>query len=264
MKRLTLLAAAALGVGFTHNVLAADLGVRAAPAYVAPAVVAPTWTGVYLGFNGGWGWTNSNNTNLGFTSPGGAFIPFTVATGNNNADSPVFGGQVGYNYQIGSWVLGVEGDVDGANIQANQNVFIPAGGGFVGGSGFLNERQTWLASIRGRVGYTWGPGMIYVTGGGAWTGIEATGGATLLSGETGTFTANSTQSGYVAGAGYEWMIAPNWSLRGEYLYYGFTNSLNSGAVLFPVAGASLAGNLNKFNTSVVRIGLDYKFDWWPH
>ena len=51
--------------------------------------------------------------------------------------------------------------------------------------------------------------------------------------ETGTFTTSSTQSGYVVGAGYEWMIAPNWSLRGEYLYYGFTSNLNSGALVIP-------------------------------
>jgi outer membrane immunogenic protein len=255
MKRITLFTAAAVGVGFAHGAFAADLGVRAAPpAYVAPAVVAPTWTGLYLGFNGGWGWSNSNNSNLAFT---GAFAPFTVATSNNNANSPVFGGQLGYNYQTGSWVWGIEGDIDGANIQANQNVVLP-----IGGSAFLNEKQNWLASIRGRIGYTWGPGMIYVTGGGAWTGVQVTGGATLLTGETGSFSTSSTQSGYVLGAGYEWMIAPNWSLRGEYLYYGFTNNLNTGALVFPVSGTTVTGNVNKFNTSVVRLGLDYKFDWW--
>jgi outer membrane immunogenic protein len=263
MKRILLITAAAMGVAFAQGALAADLGVRAAPVYVAPAVVAPTWTGIYLGFNGGWGWTNSNNSNLAFTSPAAAFLPFTVATANNNANSPVFGGQLGYNYQTGNWVWGIEGDVDGANIQANQNVFVPAIAGFPGGSAFLNEKQNWLASIRGRIGYTWGPGMIYVTGGGAWTGIQVTGGATLLNGTTGTLAANSTQSGYVVGAGYEWMIAPNWSLRGEYLYYGFTSSFNTGALVLP-ATAAVTGNLNKFNTSVVRIGLDYKFDWWPH
>ena len=85
--------------------------------------------------------------------------------------------RLGYNYQTGSWVWGIEGDVDGANIQANQNVVLP-----IGGSAFLNEKQNWLASIRGRIGYTWGPGMIYVTGGGAWTGVQVTGGATLLTG----------------------------------------------------------------------------------
>src|SRR5262249_18263813 len=132
MKRIALLTGAVLGIGFAHGALAADLPVRAAPAYVAPVAVAPTWTGLYLGFNGGWGWTNSNNSNLTFT---GAVPPFTVGTGNNNANSPVFGGQLGYNYQTGNWVWGIEGDIDGANIRATQAGLLPAVG-----SAFATEK----------------------------------------------------------------------------------------------------------------------------
>lgn len=95
-----------------------------------------------------------------------------------------------------------------------------------------------------------------------WTSVQADGGATLFSGETNTFTLSTTRGGYVLGAGYEWMFAPNWSVRGEYLYYGFQGNLNSPVILFPVAGATLNGSVNKFNTSVFRIGLDYKLDWW--
>jgi outer membrane immunogenic protein len=280
MKRIAVFAAAAMGVAFTQSALGADLGVRPAPVYAPPPVaVAPTWTGVYLGFNGGWGWTNNNNSNNSLTfapsatNPGG-FVPFTVTggsnSGNNNGNGPVFGGQLGYNYQAGSWVFGVEGDVDGANIRKSQAGAIAPG--LVGlspaifpsaGSAFLNTRQEWLASIRGRLGYTWGPGMIYVTGGGAWTGLQTNGGATLITGETATFSNSTTLSGWVVGAGYEYMIAPNWALRGEYLYYGFTgnNNNNTGTLVFPIAGATVTGNTGKLNTSVVRIGLDYKFDW---
>jgi outer membrane immunogenic protein len=104
--------------------------------------------------------------------------------------------------------------------------------------------------------------MIYVTGGGAWTGLQTSGGATLVTGETATFSNTTTLSGWVAGAGYEWMIAPNWALRGEYLYYGFTgNNNNTPTLTFPMAGVTVTGNTGKLNTSVVRIGLDYKFDW---
>src|SRR5262245_42686196 len=120
MKRIALLTSAVLGIGLAHSALAADLPVRAAPAHVAPFAVAPTWTGFYLGFNGGWGWTNGNNSNLTLTGP---FAPFTVGTGNSNANSPVFGGQLGYNYQTGNWVWGIEGDIDGTNIRATQAGF---------------------------------------------------------------------------------------------------------------------------------------------
>src|SRR5262245_16347448 len=159
MNRIGLLVATVMGVGFAQSALAADLPIRQAIP-VAPVAVAPTWTGLYLGFNGGWGWSNTSNGNITFVGPG--FAPFSVGASNNNANSPVFGGQLGYNYQTGNWVWGIEGDVDGANIRASQGVFIPPLGGFPGGSAFLTEKQTWLASIRGRLGYTWGPGMIYM------------------------------------------------------------------------------------------------------
>jgi outer membrane immunogenic protein len=103
--------------------------------------------------------------------------------------------------------------------------------------------------------------MIYVTGGGAWSGVQANGGATLITGESATFSNSTTLSGWVAGAGYEWMIAPNWSLRGEYLYYGFSSNNTTPTLTFPIAGVTVAGNTGKLNTSVVRLGLDYKFDW---
>jgi outer membrane immunogenic protein len=94
--------------------------------------------------------------------------------------------------------------------------------------------------------------------------VQANGGATLVSGETATFSNTTTLGGWVAGAGYEWMIAPNWTLRGEYLYYGFTgnnNSNNANALVFPIAGVTVTGTTGKLNTQVVRVGLDYKFDW---
>ena len=137
MKYIALVAAAAMGVGLAHNAMAADFGVRG-PVYQTPAFVAPTWTGVYLGFNGGWGWTTSNSSNLSiFSSPVGAFA-FTVPGTSNNANSPVFGGQLGYNYQNGNWVWGIEGDVDAAHIRATQSSVIAPSAGFVGGSAFLN------------------------------------------------------------------------------------------------------------------------------
>ena len=141
---------------------------------------------------------------------------------------------------------------------------VPSGLGSVGAVGFINAKQEWLASIRGRLGYTWGPGMIYVTGGGAWTGVKVDGGATMLRrprSQPAPSPPAQTLSGWVVGAGYEWMIAPNWALRGEYLYYGFNNNTSGGTLMFPITGLNVTGNAGKLNTSVVRVGLDYKFDW---
>ena len=109
-------------------------------------------------------------------------MPFTVTggsnSGNNNGNGPVFGGQLGYNYQAGTWVFGVEGDVDGTNIRRSQAGAIAPG--LVGlnpaifpsgGSAFINTRQEWLASIRGRLGTTWGPGLFEPASGLFWRAV---------------------------------------------------------------------------------------------
>jgi outer membrane immunogenic protein len=129
MKRFPLLAAAAWVLTTTCAAPAADLPVQPTPA-VTPEPAAPSWAGVYLGMNGGWGWTNSNNGNptlaLNDTVGGALFAPITIASSNHNAQSAVFGGQIGYNWQVQSWVLGVEGDIDGAKIVSSQQIVFPA------------------------------------------------------------------------------------------------------------------------------------------
>ena len=123
MKRIALLGAVALGVGLAQDVVAAELPVYgAAPVYQAPVAVAPTWTGIYLGFNAGWGWPNSDEGRFAFTG----IAVLDVRPSAVTFSSPVFGGQFGYNLQTGSWVWGVETDVDGAHMRAEKTVTIPA------------------------------------------------------------------------------------------------------------------------------------------
>lgn len=254
MKRIALFAAAAMGIGFAQGALAADLGVRAAPAYVPPAAVGPTWTGLYLGFNGGWEW--SQNNNVTFTDqPAAGIVPFPALSLSQESSGAVFGGQLGYNYQAGNWVFGIEGDVDGVGSQRSfKSVVEPTTGATFSAS----ATPRWLASLRGRLGYTWGPGLIYITGGGAWEGAEFN---TSDAGGSSSFT--NTRSGWTAGAGYEWMIAPNWMVRAEYLYYGFSGNVNNSAAISPVFGGGFINhNWDKMNVNVVRLGLNYKFDWW--
>jgi outer membrane immunogenic protein len=264
MKRTSLIAAAAMCVVFVDGALAADLPVRPAPAYQAPAVVAPTWTGLYLGANGGWGWASNFNASSIFTDPTGATV-ISPATSNLNATGPVFGAQLGYNWQIGSWVWGIEGDFDGANIDKFSNAgatVIPGGGGapFVANEPF-HAKVDWLASIRGRLGYTWGPGMIYIPGGGAWASLDFNAGGPA---NDFAFSSTSTKSGWTIGAGYEWLINPNWSVRGEYLYYKFTGATSAtvtGGAIAP-AGSFTTHSIGNFDVNVVRLGLNYKFNWW--
>jgi outer membrane immunogenic protein len=113
MKRVALISTVMIGVGFAHAALAADLLVPA-----APVAVAPTWTGLYVGANGGWGWASNFSASSTFKDPTGAVV-ISPATSNLNATGAVFGGQLGYNWQTGNWVWGVEGDFDGTNITSS-------------------------------------------------------------------------------------------------------------------------------------------------
>ena len=257
---------------------AADMAVKA-PAYAPQA--APTWTGFYIGANGGYGWSQST-TNAdpfqNFTSPvvtGGAPVipPFGISQQLSGA---LAGVQLGYNYQIApTWVIGVEGDFDGAGLNnSSQAVALDPLKGAVGTAtdGFMaHEDIQWLATIRGRLGYTWGPSMLYVTGGGAWEGVKD---SYLLSTDTAfsnIFSASAgggattTRSGWAAGAGWEWMINSNWIARLEYLHYGFNNS--SSTVNIPVtcagfsANSTCGSNATSSNNGIdsVRVGLSYRF-----
>jgi opacity protein-like surface antigen len=114
-----------------------------------------------------------------------------------------------------------------------------------------------LASIRGRLGYAWGPGMIYVTGGGAWASVDFNAGGPA---NDFVFSSTSTKSGWTIGAGYEWLINPNWSV----LYYKFTGgtsaTVNAGGVA--PARTFTTHSVGNFDVNVVRLGLNYKLDWW--
>ena len=91
MKQLGLFVSLGIGLASIQNVLAAGLPVPAAPIYQAPAVVAPNWTGLYLGLNGGWGWTSNFNASSTFFDPTGATV-ISPGASNLSATGAVFGG----------------------------------------------------------------------------------------------------------------------------------------------------------------------------
>jgi len=167
---------------------AADLPSQAPPP--APIITAPifTWTGFYAGVNAGWGWRDSDREPvvLGGTVPGTLFFP-------NSGDDGGFtgGGQIGYNYQIGSFVIGLETDIQWADTDQGVDVaFIPAGapGTFVPGR-FDNNLSDWFGTVRARAGVAFDRVLIYATGGLAYS---------------------DDTTGWVAGGGVEWALPVNW------------------------------------------------------
>jgi outer membrane immunogenic protein len=253
-------------------------GIQALPAVAADMSLgdwghgpaAPTWKGFYVGVNGGYGWSNGSVTETPFQSfpapfvvPGGAASP--------KLQGALFGAHGGYNWQTGALVLGVEGDFDWAGINnsaaavfADPIVGAPATDGLM-----VYQNVQWLTTIRGRLGYTSGSSMVYATGGGAWESLRTnallstdTSAGVLSQSAAASFT--NTRSGYAVGAGYEYMINPNWIARVEYLHYGFSGGgntfalpVNCGVVAGGVCGGNISSNNNSIDT--VRAALSYKF-----
>jgi len=216
----------------------ADLPVKAPPAPVyAPAPF--TWTGFYIGGNVGGGWAQGNVTD---TLTGGSFDTGTVG-------SFIGGGQLGFNYQVGNVVWGVEGFFDG--VASNNN----SGNILTGATGDQFQAATnarWIATAAGRVGIT-GPGfdhwLFYAKGGGGWVGYNAS--VSDLTTGVSASTSNSL-GGWMAGGGVEWAFAQNWTARIDYQFIGL-NSFSVGS--FP-ADRFLVNNPN---VQTVTFGISYLF-----
>jgi outer membrane immunogenic protein len=136
--------------------LAADMGVKT-PMAPPIAPVVSSWTGFYIGANGGWGWSSFDTAFV--PDPNGAFVTGGDLAGprffNTRTDGGVFGGQIGYNWQTGNWVLGVEGDFDAASISGTQNSIAgsPDSPGLTSTNVIsATQKIDWLASIRPRIG----------------------------------------------------------------------------------------------------------------
>jgi outer membrane immunogenic protein len=234
MKKILLATAALVALGAAVPALAADLPARTytkAPPYVPAPIYS--WTGFYIGGNIG-GAFNGNN---GFNGAG-------VTTSNNNG--AFLGGlQAGADYQFApSWVLGAQIQYDWLGSSNNTTVF-PGVGTYT-----LNQRG--LGSVTGRVGYTWGPGLLYAKGGYAYSDNSQS----LTFGGVGVpfTTSGDRHNGYTVGAGLEYMFAPNWSGFIEYQYYNFgkTNFVT------PVALTTF-GN-STIDEHTVKAGINYHFN----
>jgi outer membrane immunogenic protein len=198
---------------------AADLP-RAAPAPVMVAV--PQWTGFYLGVNAGYGRAEQSSERTGAV----------LASGTAAVDGVIGGGQVGYNWQTGALVLGVEADFQGSTMEGRINssvVLLPGlGVGFIPGPG-PEIRLPWFGTVRGRAGFAIGNVMPYVTAGWAYGAFETVGGST-----------NIRTDLWTVGGGIDFKFARSWSARAEYLYVNGSGRTNvSGPVLVTVSDNEL-------------------------
>jgi outer membrane immunogenic protein len=233
MKKNLLLAAVSLvALSATAPALAADLAARpytkAPPAAIAAVY---DWSGFYIGINGGGGSSHSTWDLVG----GGR-------EGSHDATGGTVGGQIGYRFQSGQWVFGVEGqgnwaDFSGDNVSAL----------------FATRNRSKIDSfglITGQVGYAWNNVLLYVKGGAAVVGTKydtSLGGVSLAS-------ANDTRWGGTVGAGLEFGFAPNWSVGAEYnhIFLGGNDRNLTGPI------GVLAVNV-KQDVDMGLVRLNYKF-----
>lgn len=252
MKKLLLATVGVVAMATTAS--AADLPARMpvkAPPYVAPLY---NWTGFYIGGHLGWARVDLDQTLLTTAAP------FAAGTTLGRSDDGfLYGGQLGFNWQAGAWVFGIEGELSGVDIGSSGTATGVVAGVpvTVNGSAGID----WIASVTGRVGYAFGPLgniLVYAKGGIAWMDWSAcasgTAGGVFFTGGCG----GGTETGWTLGAGLEWGFAPNWSAKIEYQYYDFDDQ-RVGFVGGPLVGAAVSTDLT---TQVVKVGVNYRFGGW--
>ena len=275
MKRF-LLAAAAVTASLAVPAQAADLARPAPPVYAPPPPIIAvfTWTGCYVGGNGGGLWSNKTFTNTNFIPGVTAFVPgvgfVTVPAigagadfGSQTVSGGLGGGQVGCNYQVANWVFGIQGDFDGVGANGDgNNTGAALGFGFLGVTNHVEIRS--LGSVTGRVGYAWGRFLGYVKGGGAWVRDDYSLQSVAFLGGLGTFaTASETRGGWTLGIGGEYAFLDWLTGFAEYDFYGFgtkTNNFNCTALLVCAAFVPTTFGVDiKQNVNVFKVGLNLKF-----
>jgi outer membrane immunogenic protein len=269
---------------------AADMAVKAAPIPMAPAVFS--WTGFYIGANVGGAWTNNNGgSDFGPLFPPFIVLPPAVAIptvipgqldvlgGGGRRSGVIGGGQIGYNWQVNQFVLGVEADAVGSGLKgssasASRTIGAPIFAVPVTQTVTVDFGHVeWMASFRGRAGFAVNQALFYVTGGGA---VAEFGGSrtTLVNGPgisipaAGTYVAtnggSTTRWGWTVGGGIEWAFSQNWSVAGEYRHTDFGNrsttfDIPSGLAAAPIFFTGTSSSRLTVDQATAR--LNYRFNW---
>lgn len=231
MRRLLLSALALSGAVIASSVAsAADMPTR----YKAPPPPAPvwSWTGLYIGAHVGSGWgTTESEINFG----GGVF-PISQTQTNGFLG----GGQIGYNWQYGPVVFGVEADISAAGVTGTSPCLIVLA---------CRTEHDWISTAAGRLGFAHDRALIYLKGGVAWA-------STTYSASIAGFTTSvdDTRLGTLLGAGIEYAFTPNWSAKLEYNYIDFGDDTFN----FPIGGGTVPVNISE-RMHLVKAGVNYKF-----
>jgi outer membrane immunogenic protein len=214
----------------------------APPAFARNMVpTAPiTWSGCYIGLEGGYGWGSESSIATSGTTHLGA----TVVT--INPEGGLAGGTIGCNWQTSNIVFGIENDISASGLSGSGNPVPPFNATLPHA-----VSTTWLDTLRGRIGLTWDRALVYATGGAAFTNVRdsAAGGGVAVATTT-------NRTGWTVGVGMEYLLSPKWSAKAEYLYADF-GSLHDG---FDVQSAGFFVGIDTHLTeNIMRVGLGRVF-----
>jgi outer membrane immunogenic protein len=246
MKKILLSSVALLGL--TAGAMAADLPMRSAPMAPAPmfaAVPVFTWTGFYVGVNAGWGW-DTNDDNNGFLGLNGG-----IFDDDDDSDGGfIGGGQIGYNMQFGSFVAGVEADLQFADINGSDRHVLVNGALINVGTGGLD----YFGTVRARLGFAIDRALVYATGGFAYgggdNGNNGCGVGTLLVCDDD----DDISGGWTLGGGVEFAVTNNLTVKLEGLYVNLDRGGDD-----TIFDTGVLNNRDDLEFGVVRAGLNFKF-----
>ena len=208
---------------------AADIPTR--PSMPTTRAAVFDWTGFYAGVNAGYGSGKIEDEFFdGNASDGTSSLKF---------DGAIVGAQAGFNFQSGTFVWGIEGDI--------QKTWMKGTGSFFSGDLALDFEVPWFATLRGRAGIASGPSLFYVTGGAAGMQWKAIANFDAVD----PIKTPERRMGWTVGAGYEAMLSPNWSWKTEYLYVRAKDKKTEVVPGFSIDERAAA--------HVFRIGANYRF-----
>jgi outer membrane immunogenic protein len=256
LLRLTLGGLAIAGAGTISTAHAADIYRPDRGGYKDSPIISPvqSWTGFYIGVNGGYGF-NRDSDDIRYFVAGGTQVNRGAGF---ESDGAFGGGQIGYNWQRDRFVFGIEADIQGGDISDRFNQVSAPGNAIAGLRPQGRQDIDYFGTVRGRIGYAFDQTLVYFTGGFAYGSVDqrvnvlTPGGALAAS-----FRKDDTETGYVLGGGIEQKLTPAWSIKAEYQYIDLGSTRLTGTAP-ALGGIGTFTNDIDTNFHTVRVGLNYK------
>jgi outer membrane immunogenic protein len=246
-----------LVAGLLNSANAADMSMPFKAPPMAPQ--ASNWSGFYIGVNGGAGWGTAASSidlsGLAAALGGGTTgITGTLPVGSHELNGFLGGGQIGYNWEFGNFVFGIEGDGDWANVQGTAPCIEILS---------CSSNVKWTADATARLGVLPLSNMlVYVKGGAAWAGVDYNLSASSITGASISGSMSTTKTGALLGLGTEYLFAPHWSAKIEYDYTDFGNHTDTFTLTESALGTSVSVPVpvqTTLQTHTVKAGVNYHF-----